>query len=181
MIGEMTITEAARTARTWCARCLPDDRGDRYLAITVLVSLLLHGVVGVAFLVSGWLRNPVVASRGEALFAEIALARPEEAGPRGNPLRPVEPDAAETEKPRPVAPPPARARASSLASLPVPPASGVAEAPKPTPRATEPREVVRAAPSQPSSQAEEPAYEGRNAQAPNPSQAPQAQPAAQPV
>ena len=92
MIGGMTITEAARTARAWCARCLPDDRADRYLAVTVLVSLLLHGVVGVAFLVSGWLRNPVVASRGEALFADIALARPEETGPRGNPLRPVGPD-----------------------------------------------------------------------------------------
>ena len=182
MIGGMTIAEAARTARTWCVRCLPDDRADRYLAVTVLVSLLLHGVVGVAFLVSGWLRNPVVASRGEALFADIALARPEETGPRGNPLRPVGPDVAETEKPRPVAPPPARAQASSPASLPVPPAPSVAEAPKPTPRAPEPREVVRAAPpSQPSSQAEEPAYEGRNAQAPNPSQAPQAQLEAQPV
>ncbi len=152
MIGGMTITEAARTARTWCARCLPDDRGDRYLAVTVLVSLFLHGVVGVVFLVSGWLRNPVVASRGEALFADIALARSEETGPRGNPLRPVGPDVAETEKPRPVAPPPARAQASSPASLPVPPTPSVAEAPKPTPRAPEPREVVRAAPmSQPSS------------------------------
>src|SRR6266571_449459 len=132
MIGGMTITEAARTARTWCARCLPDDRGDRYLAVTVLVSLFLHGVVGVAFLVSGWLRNPVVASRGEALFADIALARSEETGPRGNPLRPVGPDVAETEKPRPVAPPPARTQASSPANLPVPPAPSVAEAPKPS-------------------------------------------------
>ena len=49
---------------------LPDDRADRYLAVTLLVSLFLHGVVGVAFLVSGWLRNPVEASRGEALFAK---------------------------------------------------------------------------------------------------------------
>jgi protein TonB len=158
-------------------RCLPDDRADRYLAVTVLVSLLLHVLVGLAFLVSGWLSNPVVASRGEALFADIALPKPEETAPRANTVRPVRPDVAETERARPVTPPPpAKAQASSPASLPSPPAPRVAEAPKPAPRATEPREVAGAAPSpQPSPQAEEPAYEGRNAQAPNPPQPPTAQ------
>ena len=67
---------APRTVWAWCMRCLPDDRTDRYLVVTVLASLLLHVLVGLAFLVSGWLSNPVIASRGEALFAEIAMATP---------------------------------------------------------------------------------------------------------
>jgi protein TonB len=152
-------------------RHLPEDQADRYLTVTLLVSLLLHVLVGVAFLVSGRLSNPVVATRGEAIFAEIALPKPEETGPRDNPARPVVPDLAGTERARPVAPPPARAQASSPASLPVPQAPSIAEVPKLAPRATDPRGVASAAPPpQPSSQAAEPAYEGRNAQAPNPSQ-----------
>ena len=178
--ARMAILGAARSVWAWRMRCLPDDRADRYLAVTVLVSLLLHALVGVAFLVSGWLSNPVVASRGEALFADFALAKPEETAARANAARPVRPDLAETERARSVAPPPARARASSPASLPSPPAPRVAEVPKPAPRSTEPREVA-GAPPPPSPQAEEPAYEGRNAQAPNPPQSPRAPLEAEPA
>jgi periplasmic protein TonB len=160
-------------------RCLPDDRTDRYLVVTVLTSLLLHVLVGLAFLVSGWLSNPVIASRGEALFAEIAMATPEETALPASPVRPLGPDVAGTERPRPVAPPPARTQASPE-SLPSPLAPRVTEAPKPAPRATEPREVGGTPPPQ-SPQAEEPAYEGRNAQVPSPAQSRKAQPEAQPV
>ena len=175
MIKWMGILEAAR--RTWaaCLTLLPEHRTKRYLVVTGLVSLLLHALVGAALLLSGRLSVPVIVQRGEPIFADIAPDIPpdipKETAPPGNPARPVRPNVADRETPRPAAPPPAKAQPPSPSSRPVPPAPRVAEAPTPVPRSPEPRDVVKAAP-----QAEEPAYEGRNAGTPSPRQTAKAQP-----
>src|ERR1700682_6260474 len=103
----MRVLEAMRRAWAWCAKFLPEDRTNRYLTVTVLVSLLLHAIVGVALLLSGGLSNPVLAKRGEPLFVDIAPDKPREAAPLGSPAPPVGADSAEAEKPRPLPPPPA--------------------------------------------------------------------------
>jgi protein TonB len=175
----MRVLEAVRRAWAWAVKFLPEDRTNRYLTVTVLVSLLLHALVGVALLLSGGLSNPVLAKRGEPLFVDIAPDKPKETAPLGSPSRPVGPAVAEPEKPRPLTPPPAKAQPPSPAVRPVPPAPKVAEAPKPAPRAPEPREVAKAAPQPPAPipKGEEPAFEGRNAQQP---QTAKAQPEPQP-
>ena len=162
----MRVLEAVRRAWAWCVKFLPEDRTNRYLVVTVLVSLLLHVLAGLALLLSGGLSNPVLAKRGEPLFVDIAPDKPKETAPLGSPARPVGPDVAEPEKPRPLTPPPAKAQPPSPAARPVPPAPKVAEAPKPAPRAPEPRELSKSAPQPPAPtpKGEEPAYEGRNAQ-----------------
>jgi TonB family protein len=162
----MRVFHSVRRGGAWCVKFLPEDRTNRYLVLTVLVSLLLHALVGVALLLSGGLRGPVIANRGEPLFVDIAPDKPKETAPLGNPARPPGPDVPEPEKPRPVAPPAAKSPPSPPAR-PVPPAPRVAEAPKPAPRAPEPREVVKPAPplAPPTPKGEEPAYEGRSAQA----------------
>ncbi|HEV8532312.1 MAG TPA: TonB family protein [Methylomirabilota bacterium] len=158
---------------------LPEDRTNRNLVVTVLVSLLLHALIGVALLLSGGLSGPVIANRGEPLFVDIAPDKPKEAAPLGNPARPPGPDVAESLKPRPVAPPAVKSPPSPPAR-PVSPAPRVAEAPKPAPRAPEPREVAKPAPPPvpPTPKGEEPAYEGRSAQAlpQTPKAAPEPQP-----
>lgn len=161
-----------------CLTLLPEHRTSRYLVVTVLVSLLLHALVGAALLLSGRLSDPVIAHRGEPIFADIAPDLPKESAPPGNPARPVRPDVAERETPRPVAPPPAKNPPPAPPSRPVPPAPRIAEPPRPVPQAPEPREVVKAAPQTPppAPRGEEPAYEGRSAQAPSPQQTAKAQP-----
>lgn len=163
IISGMRVLEAVRRAWAWCVKFLPEDRTNRYLVITVLVSLLLHALVGVALLLSGGLSNPVLAKRGEPLFVDIAPDKPKETAPLGSPARPVGPDTPEPEKPRPLTPPPAKAQPPSPAARPVPPAPKVAEAPKPAPRAPE---LTKSAPQPPAPtpKGEEPAYEGRSAQ-----------------
>jgi TonB family protein len=157
---------------------LPENRTSRYLAVTVLASLLAHMLIGVAFLFSGWLSNPVIATQGELLLVDTTLDKPQEAAPPASPPRPVAPERVEREKPRPALP---QAKAQPP-SPPAPPARSVAEVPKPAPRAPEAREVAKAAPEPPPSspQGEEPAYEGRNAQAPGPPQTAKAQADPQP-
>lgn len=175
----MRVFHAVRRGWVWGVRFLPEDRTNRYLVITVLVSLLLHALVGVALLLSGGLSGPVIANRGESLFVDIAPDKPKETAPLGNPARPPGPDVPEPGKPRPVAPPAVKSPPSPP-TRPVPPAPRVAEAPKPAPRAPEPREVVKPAPlpTPPTPKGEEPAYEGRSAQAQP--QTPKAQPEPQP-
>src|SRR5207244_5142899 len=162
----MRVLEAVRSAWAWCVKFLPEDRTNRYLVVTVLVSLLLHVLAGLALLLSGGLSNPVLAKRGEPLFVDIAPDKPKETAPLGSPARPVGPDVAEPEKPRPLTPPPAKAQPPAPAARPVSPAPKVAETPKPAPRAPEPRELTKSAPQPPAPtpKGEEPAYEGRNAQ-----------------
>jgi periplasmic protein TonB len=171
-----------RRAWAWCVGFLPEDRTNRYLVVTVLVSLLLHVLIGTALLMSGGLHGPNLAKRGEPLFVDIAPDRPKESAPLGNPARPVGPDTGEPEKPRPIAPPPAKAQPPSPPARPVPPAPRVAEAPKPAPRAPEPRELTKAAPQPPppAAKSEEPAYEGRSAQPAAPPQTAKALPEPQP-
>jgi periplasmic protein TonB len=171
----MGVLEAARSARVWGLGWLPEDRTSRYLTITVLCSLLAHLLVGIGFLFSGWLSNPVIVNQGELLFVDTTPDKPREAAPPANPPQPPAP---EREKPRPASPP-AKAQPSSP---PAPPARSVAEIPRPAPPAPAPREVAKAAPPQPplSPQPEEPSYEGRNAQAPSPPQTAKAQADPQP-
>jgi TonB family protein len=175
----MRAFQAVRRVWAWGVKFLPEDRTNRYLVVTVLVSLLLHALIGVALLLSGGLSGPVIANRGEPLFVDIAPDKPKEAAPLGNPARPPGPDVAESLKPRPVAPPAVKSPPSPPAR-PVPPAPRVAEAPKPAPRAPEPREVAKPAPPPvpPTPKGEEPAYEGRSAQAlpQTPKAAPEPQP-----
>jgi TonB family protein len=162
----MRVFDAVRRGWAWGLKFLPEDRTNRYLVVTGLVSLLLHALVGVAFLFSGGLSGPVIANRGEPLYVDIAPDKPKETAPLGNPARPPGPDVPEPEKPRPIAPPAVKSPPSPPAR-PVPPAPRVAEAPKPAPRAPEPREVAKPAPppAPQTPKGEEPAYEGRSAQA----------------
>jgi TonB family protein len=133
----MGILEAVLPAWARGLRLRPEDRTSRYLAVTVLGSLLAHVLFGVVFLFSGWLSNPVIATQGKLLFVDTTPDKPS----------------------------------------PALPARSVAEIPRPAPRAPEPREVTKAAPQPPPlPQAEEPAYEGRNAQAPSPPQTAKALP-----
>jgi len=165
---------AARPAWAWGLGLLPEDRTSRYLAITVLCSLLVHALVVIGFLFSGWLGNPVIANQGELLFVDTTPDKPREAAPPDVPPRPAAPDRGEREKPR-AAPalPPSKA---SPPSPPAPPARSVAEVPKMAPPMPAPRELTKAAPQPPPSpQLEEPAYEGRNAQAPSQPQTAKAQ------
>jgi periplasmic protein TonB len=162
----MGVLEAVRPAWAWGLGLLPEDRTRRYLAVTAVGSLCAHMLVGVAFLVSGWLSIPVIANQGDLLFVDTAPDEPQEAAPPVSPPRPVAPDRVEREKPRPALPP----TKAQPPSPPAPSARSVAEVPKPAPRAPAPREVTKAVPQPPPPQAEEPAYEGRNAQAPSPTQ-----------
>jgi TonB family protein len=180
----MRVFHAVRRGWAWGLKFLPEDRTNRYLVVTGLVSLLLHALVGVAFLFSGGLSGPVIANRGEPLYVDIAPDKPKETAPLGNPARPPGPDVPEPEKPRPVAPPAVKSPPSPPAR-PVPPAPRVAEAPKPAPRAPAPREVAKPAPppAPPTPKGEEPAYEGRSAQAlpETPKAPPEPQPQQQPA
>lgn len=172
------MPEAARPAWAWRLGWLPEDRTSRYLTITVLCSLLVHLVVGIAFLFSGWLSSPVIAKQGELLFVDTTPDKPQEAAPPASPSRPPAPERVEREKPRPALPP-AKAQPPSP---PAPPARSAAEGSKPVPPAPPPREVAKAAVSRPtvSPQPGEPAYEGRSAQAPGPPQTAKAQADPQP-
>jgi TonB family protein len=173
----MGVLEVARPAWAWGLGLLPENRTSRYLAVTVLGSLLAHMFVGVAFLFSGWLSNPVIAPQGELLFVDTTPDKPQEAAPPASPARPSAPDRVEREKPRPALP---QAKAQPP-SPPASPARSVADVPKPAPRTPEPREVIKAVTQPPPlPQAEEPAYEGRNALAPSPPQTAKAQPDPQP-
>lgn len=159
----MGVLETARPAWAWGQRFLPEDRTSRYLVIAILCSLLVHAVVGMSVLFTGWLSNPVIAERGDLLFVDTT---PEKRGEAASPAPPPQPVAS---APRSIASPPARSESPAREARAVPSAPGVAEAAPP--RLSEPREPPRAVAPPPALQAEEPAYEGRNAQAPGSAQA----------
>ncbi len=137
-----------RQAWAWCVKYLPEDRSNRYLVVTVVVSVLLHLFVGLLLIMGGNIEQRRISKRGESLLVDIAPDKPKETAPLGNPSRPVGPDApapprqaappapptppAPKAVPRPPAPPPT---AATPAPRPAPPAPKVADAPKEVPKA----------------------------------------------
>src|SRR6266511_1821910 len=135
-----------RRAWEWCLKYLPEDRTNRYLVVTVIVSVLFHILVGVALIAGGSIEQRRIAKRGEPLFVDIAPDKPKETAPLGNPSRPVGPDV--PAPPRQAAPP---VPPAPKASLP-PAAPRVAEAPKAASAAeksAEPAPAPKAAPPAP--------------------------------
>jgi TonB family protein len=138
-----------REAWAWCLKYLPEDRTNRYLVVTVVVSVLLHVFVGLLLVVGGNIEQQrIISKRGESLLVDIAPDRPKETAPLGNPSRPVGPDApapprqaAPPAPPTPPAPkaapiPPApQSAAAAPAPRQAPPAPKVADAPKEAPKA----------------------------------------------
>src|SRR5216683_3249048 len=89
----------------WCAKWLPEDQTDRFLVVTVGVSVILHVLVGAVLIMGGNLEQQRIASkRGEALLVDIAPDKPKETAPLGDPSRHVGPTTP-PEPPRPVTPP----------------------------------------------------------------------------
>jgi len=131
-----------RAVWVWCLKYLPEDRTNRYLVVTVAVSVLLHVLVGLLMIVGGSTEQRIISKRGESLLVDIAPDKPKETAPLGNPSRPVGPDApapprqaaphAPKVAPIPPAPPSA---AAAPAPRPAPPAPKVADAPKEAPKA----------------------------------------------
>src|SRR5215831_4447871 len=112
---------------TWCLRYLPEDRTNRYLVVTVVISVLLHIGVGLVLILGG-AQQRIISKRGEPLLVDIAPSLPNERAPLGDPSRQVGPDA-----PKPAAPP-------------------TAPAPRAAPKAPEaPRNVAKSPPSPPTS------------------------------
>jgi TonB family protein len=136
-----------REAWAWCLKYLPEDRTNRYLVVTVVVSVLLHVFVGLLLIMGGNMEQRIVSKRGESLLVDIAPDKPKETAPLGNPSRPVGPDA--PAPPRQAAPP-----APKVAPIPpTPPAAAPAPAPRPAPPtpkvADTPKEAPKAAPAPP--------------------------------
>lgn len=135
-----------REAWAWCLKYLPEDRSNRYLVVTVVVSVLLHVLVGL-LLMGGNMEQRIISKRGESLLVDIAPDKPKETAPLGNPSRPVGPDA--PAPPRQAAPP-----APKVAPIPpTPPAAAPAPAPRPAPPtpkvADTPKEAPKAPPAEP--------------------------------
>jgi len=126
--------------RVWarCLRYLPEDRSNRYLVVTVIISVLLHIGVGLVLILGG-AQQRIISKRGEPLLVDIAPSLPNERAPLGDPSRQVGPDA--PKRAAPPTPPAPRA-------VPTPPAP----APRAAPKAPEaPRNVAKAPPSPPTS------------------------------
>jgi TonB family protein len=154
----------------WCAKWLPEDQTDRFLVVTVVVSVLLHVLVGVVLIMGGNLEQQRIASkRGEALLVDIAPDKPKETAPLGDPSRHAGPSL--PEPPRRAVPP--TPPAPKAPSLPAPAAPRVAEAPKAAPKAPSP--APRSSEPEPASKAASPAPESEQSQTAKPS--PQPQPA----
>jgi len=149
---------------TWCLKYLPEDRTNRYLVVTVVVSVLLHVLVGAMLIVGGKIEQRIMGKRGEPLLVDIAPDKPKESAPLGDPSRPVGPDApapprqaAPPAPPTPPAPkaaptPPAPKAAPTAPAPPAPPAPKLAEAPKSPPapaKSDEPGPAPKAAPPAP--------------------------------
>jgi len=142
-----------RAAWVWCLKYLPEDRTNRYLVVTVVVSVLLHVLVGLLMIVGGTMDQRNISKRGEALLVDIAPDKPNETAPLGNPSRPEGPDV--PKQPRQAAPPaPPTPPAPKVAPIPpVPPSAAPAPAPRPAPPtpkvADVPKEAPKAPPAEP--------------------------------
>lgn len=142
-----------RRAWEWCQQYLPEDRTSRYLVVTLVVSVVLHILVGVALIVGGQMHErKLAAKRGEALLVDIAPDKPTESAPLGDPSRPPVPN---TPEPPRQAAPPAPPAPKVPPAPPAPPAPRVAEAPKAAPRPPPP--APKAAEPVPAPKAAEPA------------------------
>jgi TonB family protein len=128
-----------RSAWEWCLKYLPEDRTNRYLVVTVIVSVFFHILIGIALIVGGDIHEKKMATkRGEALLVDMAPDKPKETAPLGDPSRPAVPNI--PEPPRQAAPPapPAPKVAPTPPAPKAPPAPAaprVAEAPKAVPKA----------------------------------------------
>jgi TonB family protein len=147
-----------RQAWAWFLTYLPEDRTNRYLVVTVAVSVLLHVFVGLLLIVGGNIEQRRISKRGESILVDIAPDRPKETAPLGNPSRPAGPDA--PAPPRPAAPPTPPAP-KAAPTPPAPPATAAAPAPRPAPPAPKvadaPKEVPKAPPAAPKSEEPGPA------------------------
>src|SRR5262245_38025677 len=158
-MGALTAT---RAAWAWGQQYLPEDRGSRYLTLAILGSLLAHALLGMSVLFTGWLSSPVIAHRGDALFADTSSDQDEKAAPAPPaPVRPPAPERPVDEGPRPAP------RALTRAQPPAPEPRAAPAAPRvadvtPSRPPDPPREMAKAVPPPPAG--EEPAYEGRSAQ-----------------
>jgi TonB family protein len=139
----------------WCAKWLPEDQTDRFLVVTVGVSVILHVLVGAVLIMGGNLEQQRIASkRGEALLVDIAPDKPKETAPLGDPSRHVGPTTP-PEPPRPVTPPtPPPPKAASMPPSPAAPRAAEApkatrKAPSPAPRSAEPGPAPKEAPPAP--------------------------------
>jgi TonB family protein len=143
---------------TWCLRYLPEDRTNRYLVVTVAISVLLHIGVGLVLILNGVHQQRTISKRGEPLLVDIAPSRPNETAPLGDPSREAGPDT--PKRAAPPTPPAPRA-------VPTPPAP----APRAAPKAAEaPRNVAKAPPSPPTSNEPGPAPKTPPPPAPVPDQ-----------
>ena len=139
----------------WCLKYLPEDRSNRYLVVTVIVSVLFHILIFVGLTVGGNMEQRRISKRGEAILVDIAPDKPKESAPLGNPSRPVGPNV--PAPPRQAAPPTPPVPPAPTAP-PAPAVPRVAEAPKPapkappaTPKSADPGPAPKAAPPAPAS------------------------------
>jgi TonB family protein len=135
----------------WCLKYLPEDRSNRYLVVTVIVSVVFHVLIFAGLIMSGNSEERRIAKRGETILVDIAPDKPKESAPLGDPSRRVGPNAAERAR-QAVPPTPPAPRAAP--APPAPAAPRVAEAPKAAPKAppaapksAEPAPAPKAAPS----------------------------------
>src|SRR5258705_13329034 len=142
-----------RAAWAWCLKYLPEDRTNRYLVVTVVVSVLLHLFVGLLLIVGGSMEQRIISKRGESLLVDIAPDRPKETARLGDPSRPVGPDA--PAPPRQAAPPapPTPPAPQAAPHSPAPQSAAAAAAPRHAPPAPNgadsPNDVANAAPAPP--------------------------------
>ena len=174
-----------RRVWAWCLDRLPEDRTNRYLVVTVIISVIFHILVGFGLIVGANVEQRRLATkRGEALLVDIAPDKPKESAPLGDPSRPVGPNV--PEPPRKATPPapPTPPAPQAVPAPRAPAAPRVAEAPKAAPRA--PPEAPKSAEPGPAPKTPPPASDpdqGQSAKAtpqPPPAQPQPAAPAANP-
>jgi TonB family protein len=123
----------------WCLKYLPEDRTNRYLVVTVVVSVIFHIFIAIGFIVGGDIHEKKMATkRGEALLVDMAPDKPKESAPLGDPSRLPVPNAPDPPRQAaPLAPPAPKAAPTPPAPTapPAPAAPRVAEAPKAAPKA----------------------------------------------
>jgi TonB family protein len=141
-----------RRAWEWCLKYLPEDRTNRYLVVTVLLSVLFHILIFAGLIANGNIEQRRISKRGETILVDIAPDKPKESAPLGNPSRPVGPNVAE---PKRQAAPPAPPAPKAAPAPPAAAARRVAEAPKvapkppAAPRSAEPGPAAKPAPPAP--------------------------------
>ena len=169
----------------WCLKCLPEDRTNRYLVVTVIVSLIFHIFVFTGLIVGGEIHEKkIAAKRGEALLVDMAPDKPKESAPLGDPSRLPVPN---TPEPPRQAAPPAPPAPKAAPTPPAPAAPRVAEAPTAAtkappaaPKSADPGPAPKAAPPTPAPDQSQSAKATPQPPAAQPQPAPPPQPAAQP-